>query len=256
MKDSGWQEPIKAHLPAHYFSEINHFLDKVYSQGVIYPPREKVFNALRATPYDQTKVLILGQDPYHGPNQAHGLAFSVKPPTLAPPSLRNVFAAVQKDYPDFEKPKSQQGCLIKWARQGVLLLNSVLTVRAHQAHSHARKGWEFLTEKVLYHVAHNGHGAFGLGDPAPVVFLAWGKSAELISDGINLDFRFHRVLQTSHPSPLSAHKGFLEAKHFKRANDVIEDLYGPEAIIDWALEPGNKIAEIESKLHPKEKEKE
>jgi uracil-DNA glycosylase len=165
----------------------------------------------RHTPLDTVKVVILGQDPYHNVNQAHGLCFSVRPPTVAPPSLKNIYIAIKKDYPDFKEPPNKGGLLTPWADRGVLLLNTCLTVRAHQANSHSEKGWERFTQKVIDIV--NKKRTNG------VVFMAWGTPAKKRVSGINKER--HCVLQSVHPSPLSAHNGFvsmlifcmLSAKH-------------------------------------------
>lgn len=215
MKDSGWQEPIKAHLPANYFSEINHFLDKVYSQGVIYPPREKVFNALRATPYDQTRVLILGQDPYHGPNQAQGLSFSVPEEIAAPPSLQNILKELATDIGHRDHHD-----LTPWAKEGVLLLNACLTVPEHQANAHAEQIWEPFTDAVIKVLNEK---------ESPVVFILWGgyarKKKKLITNPI------HLVIESAHPSPLSSYRGFFGSKPFSQTNTFLED-HGIKPI-DW-----------------------
>ncbi|KAG5439400.1 hypothetical protein PCANB_001974 [Pneumocystis canis] len=173
------------------------------------------------TPLSTVKVVILGQDPYHNYNQAHGLCFSVRPPTQSPPSLRNIFIALQNDYPSFNIPKN--GLLTPWAKRGVLLLNSSLTVRAHQAGSHAQKGWEEFTSKIIQAVQKcrvNG-----------VVFLAWGSPACKRVE--NIDEKIHLVLKSVHPSPLSANKGFFNCGHFKKANEWLFKKYGEDGIIDW-----------------------
>ena len=171
------------------------------------------------------KAVILGQDPYHNINQAHGLCFSVRPPTPAPPSLKNMYIALEKDYPDFEAPPKNGGLLTPWADHGVLLLNTCLTVRAHEANSHAGKGWEKFTQKVIDTVAKK--------RTRGVVFLAWGTPAQKRCTGINGSK--HLVLKSVHPSPLSAAKGFFDCGHFKKANEWLKERYGDDGVIDWNL---------------------
>ena len=172
------------------------------------------------------KAVILGQDPYHNINQAHGLCFSVRPPIPAPPSLKNMYIALKKDYPDFTPPPKNGGLLTPWADRGVLMLNTCLTVRAHEANSHAKKGWETFTQKVIDEVAKR--------RTRGVVFLAWGKPAQERCKKIN--GTKHLVLKSVHPSPLSAHKGFLDCGHFKAANVWLKEKYGEEGVIDWNLD--------------------
>lgn len=177
-------------------------------------------------------MVILGQDPYHGPNQAHGLCFSVLPPTPAPPSLANIYKAIAVDYPSFKPPPKKSGLLTPWADQGVLLLNTCLTVRARQANSHQNHGWEKFTQKVIdtvVKVRTNG-----------VVFLAWGSPAQKRCDKIT--GAKHLVLKSVHPSPLSAYKGegFFNCNHFRKANDWLETRYGKDGVIDWDLASNNQ----------------
>lgn len=171
------------------------------------------------------KVVILGQDPYHNNNQAHGMCFSVRPPNPAPPSLLNMYKALQIDYPDFKPPPNRGGLLTPWADQGVLLLNTVLTVRAHNANSHKGKGWEKFTAKVIEIV--NRTRSRG------VVFLAWGAPAR--SNVAQVNKQKHNVLYSVHPSPLSASRGFFECGHFKKTNEWLKERYGDEGQIDWNL---------------------
>jgi uracil-DNA glycosylase len=178
------------------------------------------------------KAVILGQDPYHNHNQAHGLCFSVRPPTPAPPSLRNMYIALKNDYPSFTPPPKNGGLLTPWAEQGVLMLNTCLTVRAHEANSHSNKGWEKFTQKVIDTVAKvRGRG---------VVFLAWGSPAA--KRVAKVDKGKHLVLQSVHPSPLSAHKGFMTCGHFKKTNDWLAQRYGVDGVIDWDLDKPKPIA--------------
>lgn len=170
------------------------------------------------------KVVILGQDPYHNFNQAHGLCFSTRPPTPAPPSLKNIYIALKKDYPSFSPPPKNGGLLTPWADRGVLLLNTCLTVRAHEANSHSGKGWEKFTQKVIELVAQKRTNG--------VVFMAWGTPAQNRVKGVSSR---HLVLKSVHPSPLSASKGFFDCGHFKKANEWLKTRYGEEGEIDWNL---------------------
>lgn len=198
----------------------------------------------RHTPLNTVKAVILGQDPYHNVNQAHGLCFSVRPPTPAPPSLKNMYIALKKEYPSFEPPPAKGGLLTPWADRGVLLLNTCLTVRAHEANSHAGKGWERFTQKVIDTVAKK--------RTRGVVFLAWGTPAQKRCAGIN--GTKHLVLKSVHPSPLSAHRGFVsravlflicypltlmflqfDCGHFRKANEWLKERYGEDGEIDWNL---------------------
>lgn len=186
---------------------------------IIYPPAADVFNAFKATEFNQVKVVILGQDPYHGAGQAHGLAFSVRPEIDIPPSLVNIYKELADDIPGFRIPR--HGCLQHWAEQGVLLLNTVLTVRAGQAHSHAALGWEQFTDRVIAQLnEYREH----------IVFMLWGSHAQ--KKGAFIDRR-HLVLSSPHPSPLSAYRGFFGCKHFSQANAYLA-AHGT-AIIDWQV---------------------
>jgi uracil-DNA glycosylase len=187
----------------------------------IYPPGGQIFAALDHTPFDAVKVVILGQDPYHGPGQAMGLCFSVPPGVPPPPSLNNIFIEIERD---LGLPKPRHGCLLHWADQGVLLLNAVLTVEAGLANSHQGKGWEEFTDAVVDVLNREREG---------IVFLLWGSYAQ--AKGKLIDTRRHRVLKAPHPSPLSAHRGFIGCGHFSAANHYMQD-HG-QAPIDWALPP-------------------
>ncbi|KAL3435703.1 uracil-DNA glycosylase-like protein [Aspergillus tetrazonus] len=226
--DESWLAHLKEELIRPEFLALKRFLQKEKQMGVkVFPPEEDIYSWSRHTPLHKVKVVVIGQDPYHNYNQAHGLAFSVRPPTTAPPSLANIYASIKNDYPSFVPPPNKGGLLIPWAERGVLLLNTCLTVRAHQAASHSNKGWERLTQKaidVVTRVRTRG-----------VVFLAWGTPAGKRITGINRDR--HCILQSVHPSPLSAHRGFLNNQHFKKCNDWLAERYGPDEIIDWSLVP-------------------
>lgn len=182
----------------------------------------------RHTPFNDVKVVIVGQDPYHNVNQAHGMAFSVRPPTPAPPSLKNMYIALKKDYPNFVVPPNKGGLLIPWADRGVLMLNTCLTVRAHEANSHSNRGWERFTQKVIDLVAQK--------RTRGVVFMAWGTPAGKRVQKV--DKQRHLILQSVHPSPLSASRGFFDCGHFKQANEWLVSRYGDDGEIDWALTPG------------------
>lgn len=188
----------------------------------------------RHTPLTNVKAVILGQDPYHNVNQAHGLCFSVRPPTPAPPSLKNIYVALKKDYPDFKEPPKNGGLLTPWADSGVLLLNTCLTVRAHEANSHANKGWEKFTQKVIDTVEKR--------RTRGVVFLAWGKPAQSRCKKINKTR--HLVLESVHPSPLSAARGFFDCGHFKKANAWLKERYGEDGTIDWNLDVDPAVAGV------------
>ncbi|MET0226130.1 MAG: uracil-DNA glycosylase [Dokdonella sp.] len=188
---------------------------------VIYPRGPEIFAALDTTPFDAVKVVILGQDPYHGPNQAHGLCFSVRPGVPVPPSLLNMFAEVERD---LRLPRPDHGCLLPWAQQGVLLLNSVLTVERGLAGSHQGKGWEGFTDACVDALNREREG---------IVFLLWGSYAQ--AKGKLIDTRRHRVLKAPHPSPLSAYRGFIGCGHFSRVNEYLRER--GQTPIDWQLPP-------------------
>lgn len=220
--DSGitWSDVLAREKKESYFQEVLAFVETERSSGkVVYPQNSEVFNALALTPFQDVKVVILGQDPYHGPNQAHGLCFSVKPPTPPPPSLVNIFLELRSDL-GIQRPN--HGNLESWAKQGVLLLNSVLTVEEGKAGSHANKGWERFTSKVIEELNARRQN---------IVFLLWGAYAQKKADFV--DRTRHLVLTAPHPSPLSAHRGFLGCKHFSQANSYLERHGLPP--IDWNL---------------------
>jgi len=203
-----------------YYQDLYRFVGEERRKYPVYPPGSDVFNALRYTPFDQVRVMIIGQDPYHEEGQAHGLAFSVRPGVPPPPSLLNIFKELNADV-DFRIPN--HGCLIPWAEQGVLLLNAVLTVRAHQANSHQGKGWETFTDMVLRAVDKK---------QTPVVFLLWGSYAQRKAELI--DGNRHIILKAPHPSPLSASRGFFGCRHFSKANAAL--IAVGLRPVDWQLQ--------------------
>lgn len=226
LEDS-WFEALHKELTKPYFLNLKRFLKQQRSANKIFPPMEDVYSWSRLTPLSKVKVIILGQDPYHNDNQAHGLAFSVKPPTVPPPSLKNIYKALKMDYPQFEVPL-KSGDLTLWAEQGVLLLNACLTVRAHEANSHSGKGWEQFTEEVLKVALNTGESK---------VLMLWGTPAQNRVKTMNL--KNHYALRSVHPSPLSARRGFFDGHHFKKCNDwLIEQGRSP---VRWELMKGNVI---------------
>lgn len=212
-----WYNLLEEEFNKTYFSNLQKFLDKEYKTYTIYPKAENIFNALNYVKYDDVKVVIIGQDPYHEPNQAHGLAFSVEDDVNLPPSLKNIFKEIASD---LNIEQSQNGNLTRWAKQGVLLLNTVLTVRKGQANSHKDKGWEILTSKIIELLNLR---------KKPIVFLLWGSQAKGFSAKITN--KNHLVLSSVHPSPLSAYNGFFGCKHFSKANDFL--IRNGEIPIDW-----------------------
>ncbi|MGL9720547.1 uracil-DNA glycosylase [Symbiopectobacterium sp.] len=214
-----WHDVLAQEKEQPYFVQTLTFVGNARAEGKgIYPPQKDVFNAFRYTEFNQVKVVILGQDPYHGPNQAHGLSFSVRPGIPAPPSLMNMYKELANDIPGFTIP--QHGCLQSWAEQGVLLLNTVLTVEAGQAHSHANLGWETFTDRVISALNEKRDG---------IVFLLWGAHAQ--RKGSIIDTQRHHVLKSPHPSPLSAHRGFLGCRHFSKTNQFL--IQQGQSPIDW-----------------------
>ncbi|MFA0413659.1 uracil-DNA glycosylase [Vibrio renipiscarius] len=221
-KLSTWDDVIGDEQQQPYFKQTLTYVAEQRAEGkVIFPPESAVFNAFNSTPFAQVKVVILGQDPYHGPDQAHGLCFSVLPGIKTPPSLVNIYKELVQDIDGFTVP--QHGYLQSWAEQGVLLLNTVLTVEQGKAHSHAKTtGWEAYTDKVIAALDQRDTG---------IVFLLWGAHAQ--KKGRFIDRTKHYVLEAPHPSPLSAHRGFLGCQHFSKANQWLVDQ--GVAPIDWAL---------------------
>lgn len=214
-----WRPILDEEVQQPYYLQLQEFLQQERQKYTIYPPENEVFTALKATPFDDVKVMILGQDPYHDENQAHGLAFSVRPGIPPPPSLMNIFKELADDT-GFRIPDN--GYLIPWAEQGVLLLNAVLTVRAHQPNSHKNKGWEKFTDSIIQALSRR---------EKPIVFLLWGGYARKKTDLI--DRRKHTILEAAHPSPLSAERGFFGCRHFSRTNEYLRD-WGMEEI-NWQL---------------------
>jgi Uracil-DNA glycosylase (EC 3.2.2.-) len=202
-----------------YYLKLREFLKKEYATYRIHPDMFDIFNALHYTPFSRVKVVILGQDPYHGPNQAHGLSFSVKPGVPLPPSLKNIF---QELHDDIGCPIPRDGYLVNWAKQGVLLLNSVLTVREGLAHSHRGKGWENFTDRVIEVLNEK---------ETPVVYILWGSAAQ--SKKALIDTSKHFIIESPHPSPLSAHRGFFGSRPFSRTNELLRRAGLEE--IDWEL---------------------
>ena len=221
MINNDWLDCIQSEFKKPYYKELYQFVRNEYDTHVIYPPSDDIFNAFHLTPLCKVKVLILGQDPYHGAHQAHGLCFSVLPdqPEL-PPSLQNIYKELQDDL-GCEIPNN--GYLKKWAEQGVLMLNTVLTVRAHQAGSHQGKGWEQFTDAIIQAVN---------AQDRPVVYLLWGKPAQ--SKIPMLTNPKHLILKAPHPSPLSAYRGFFGCRHFSQANAFLKE--NGEEPIDWQIE--------------------
>ncbi len=208
----GWHEVLKKEFDKPYFSELTTFLAKAREgSSPVYPPEDLVFNALSKTPFDAVKVVILGQDPYHGDGQAHGLCFSVPEGTELPPSLKNIFKELQADT-GLLPPR--HGSLIPWAEQGVLLLNTILTVQKGEPMSHAGKGWELFTDAILKAL---------IDRKEPVIFVLWGNAAQNKWKKLSttIDSSRHTILSSSHPSPLGAHRGFFGSRHFSRINQIL-----------------------------------
>ena len=214
-----WDELLADEFKKPYYLELRQFLKKEYSTQTIYPDMFHIFNALQSTSYSDVKVVILGQDPYHGPSQAHGLCFSVQPGIQPPPSLVNIFKEL---HDDVGIPIPKTGCLTPWTKQGVLLLNTVLTVRQGQPNSHKGRGWENFTDRVIELLDER---------ETPMVFMLWGANAG--AKAALLHNPNHLVLRTVHPSPLSAHRGFFGCRHFSRANEFLVK-NGMEPV-DWEL---------------------
>ena len=218
--DNDWLPAVNAEFKKPYYAELYKFVKEEYSKVAVYPPSDEIFSALHLTPLSKVKVVIIGQDPYHNVGQAHGLCFSVRPEVDIPPSLVNIYKELQSDL-GCKIPNN--GYLVKWAEQGVLLLNTVLTVRAHQANSHQGQGWEQFTDAIIRAVN---------AEDRPIAYLLWGRPAQ--SKMSMLDNPRHKVFTAPHPSPLSAHRGFFGCKHFSQANAFLEE-NGVEPI-DWQIE--------------------
>lgn len=215
-----WNDVLKEEFNKEYYQNLGQFLIQEYKTKIIYPNMHDIFNALNYTDYNNVKVVILGQDPYHGPNQAHGLSFSVKPGIPAPPSLKNIYKELNSDLGCFIP---NNGYLKKWADQGVLLLNTVLTVRGGEANSHKNKGWETFTDAIISKLNER---------EDPIVFILWGNNA--ISKKKLLSSTNHHIIQSVHPSPLSASRGFLGSKPFSQTNAFLKSIDKKE--IDWQIE--------------------
>lgn len=202
--EESWKRVLNSEFEKEYFKTLRDFIHSEYRNKIIYPPAKQIFNAFDSCPFESVKVVILGQDPYHEPSQAHGLSFSVLPPCPPPPSLVNIYKEIRSDVGDLV---SANGDLTDWSRQGVLLLNATLTVEAHKAGSHQNKGWETFTDSAIKALAENRE---------HLVFMLWGSYAQ--RKGAFIDRSRHLVLQAPHPSPLSAYRGFFGCKHFSAAN--------------------------------------
>ncbi|MDE1153675.1 MAG: uracil-DNA glycosylase [Micavibrio sp.] len=218
MPDTSWMNIIGDEFSQSYMHKLEDFLARETAAGrIIYPAAPDIFNALNATPFNKVSVVILGQDPYHGPDQAHGLSFSVRSGVALPPSLRNIYKEIEAEYA-VKMPRT--GDLTAWAKQGVLLLNATLTVEAAKAGAHQGKGWEMFTDAIIRALD---------ARAAPIVFMLWGAYAQ--KKGAFIDRKKHLVLEAPHPSPLSAHRGFLGCGHFKKANGYLAQHNLP--VIDW-----------------------
>ena len=218
--EESWLAVLKEEFQKPYFLALKQFIVKEKKAGkIIYPPGKDIFNAFNSTPFDKVKVVILGQDPYHGPGQAHGLCFSVQHGVKPPPSLVNIYKELNRD---LGLPIPQHGFLQKWTEQGVLLLNSILTVQARQAASHHKQGWETFTDAAISHLNTHREG---------IVFMLWGRYAQ--NKGLHIDTSKHLVLKTTHPSPFSAHNGFLGSGQFSKANAYLKSK--GEAEVDWSV---------------------
>ena len=215
--EESWKEALMPEFSKDYFIRLTDFVRKEYHETTVYPPGKLIFNAFNLCPFDNVKVVIIGQDPYHGPGQAHGLCFSVNDGIQPPPSLVNIFKEINSD---LGKPIPQSGNLTRWAEQGVLLLNATLTVRAHQAGSHQRRGWEEFTDAVIRKLAE---------EKSNLVFILWGSYAQ--KKGAFIDRNKHLVLTSVHPSPLSAYNGFFGNHHFSLANYYL--VRNGKTAIDW-----------------------
>ncbi|MCP3030758.1 uracil-DNA glycosylase [Halobacillus sp. A1] len=214
-----WAEILSEELNKTYYQKLREFLKKEYATERVFPRMEDIYAAFHHTPYEQTKVVIIGQDPYHGEDQAHGFSFSVQKGVDIPPSLQNIFKELKSDT-GIEPPN--HGNLVSWAEQGVLLLNSVLTVRAHQANSHRNQGWEVFTDRVIEALNQR---------ERPAVFILWGKPAQ--RKAASVDTSKHLVLQAPHPSPLAAYRGFFGSRPFSKANEFLESK--GQDLVNWRI---------------------
>ena len=224
--EDSWKSALSAEFNSSYFAELKMFLEKERKSGqIIYPPSSSIFSAFDITPFNKVKVVILGQDPYHGSGQAHGLSFSVLSKQIIPPSLKNIFKEIKNDL-NISIPAT--GNLEKWAKQGVLLLNATLTVRANQPGSHQKMGWENFTDSVIRQLSSERNG---------IIFLLWGKYAKAKESLI--DATKHFILMSPHPSPFSADRGFFGCKHFSKTNDIL--IREGKIPIDWSLGDENLL---------------
>ncbi len=228
-----WQNYLNAEFQKEYYLNLREFLKQEYRKREIYPDMYDIFNALHYTPLEKCKVVIIGQDPYHELHQAHGLSFSVCPGVAIPPSLRNIFQELRDD---IGCTIPRHGCLIEWAKQGVLLLNTVLTVRAHQANSHRGKGWEIFTDRIIEVLN---------ASERPLVFVLWGTPAR--RKKMMIDTSRHLVIEAPHPSPLSAYRGFFGSKPFSKINAFLAKT--GQTPIDWQI--SDDLVEIKNKLQEK-----
>lgn len=215
--EEGWKQHLQEEFSKTYFIKLTEFVRNEYATQKVYPPAKHIFNAFNKCPFGDVKIVIVGQDPYHEPCQAHGLCFSVNDDVVIPPSLINIYKEINDDL-EIEVPKS--GNLERWSKQGVFLLNATLTVRAHKAGSHQNKGWEEFTDAAIQHLAN---------ERENIVFMLWGAYAQ--KKGAKIDPRKHLVLKSPHPSPLSAYRGFFGNKHFSKANEYLVSK-GKEPV-DW-----------------------
>lgn len=222
--DNGWDEILSEELKKDYFQKLIEKVHDEYNSYRVYPPQSKVFSAFKLTDYGDTKVVIIGQDPYHQQGQAHGVSFSVLPGVQIPPSLKNIFKEIVNDVGGFVP---DNGCLVPWARQGVLLLNAVLTVRDSSPNSHQKLGWERFTDRVIELLSQRSE---------PIIFLLWGNNAKKKLEFI--DTKKHIVLQAAHPSPLSAHNGFFGCNHFSKTNQLLKSM-GKQPI-NWQIDNINQ----------------
>ena len=220
--DNDWDVVLQEEFVKPYYIKLREFLKKEYAEQTIYPQMDDLWTAFKWTPFNEVKVVILGQDPYHGPGQAHGLSFSVQPGVKIPPSLRNMFKELASDI-GCAIPKS--GTLTGWAQQGVLMLNTVLTVQQGQAHSHRKQGWEIFTDEVIRRLSDR---------DKPIVFVLWGRPAQ--DKKKLIDLSRHAVIESVHPSPLSASRGFLGSRPYSATNEILEAW--DEGAIDWCKTNG------------------
>ncbi len=216
--ESSWKEKLRGEFEQAYFTDLTTFVKKEYQEGAVYPQPKNIFRAFDLCPFDKVKVVILGQDPYHGKGQANGLAFAVDEKEVAPPSLKNIFKEIQSDLG--QPLVHTDGDLSRWAKQGVLLLNATLTVRARTAGSHQERGWELFTDAAIRALSEERTG---------LVFMLWGNYAK--AKGAHIDRSKHLVLEAPHPSPFSAASGFFGCKHFSKANEYL--IAHNETPIDW-----------------------